>query len=81
MATSALPSLRQLRYLVELSERLNFRQAAEASFVTQSTLSRRRRAAATASASRAETRASADVVTISRCNVSSASRVTRPLTR
>ena len=39
MATSALPSLRQLRYLVELSERLNFRQAAEASFITQSTLS------------------------------------------
>jgi LysR family hydrogen peroxide-inducible transcriptional activator len=39
MATSALPSLRQLRYLVELADRLNFRQAAEASFVTQSTLS------------------------------------------
>ena len=36
---SALPSLRQLRYLVNLAERLNFRQAAEASFVTQSTLS------------------------------------------
>src|SRR5690242_3278523 len=36
---SALPSLRQLRYLVELADRLNFRQAAEASFVTQSTLS------------------------------------------
>jgi len=34
-----LPSLRQLRYLVELADRLNFRQAAEASFVTQSTLS------------------------------------------
>jgi len=36
---SALPSLRQLRYLVELADRLNFRQAAEACFVTQSTLS------------------------------------------
>jgi LysR family hydrogen peroxide-inducible transcriptional activator len=36
---SALPTLRQLRYLVELAERLNFRQAAEALFVTQSTLS------------------------------------------
>jgi LysR family hydrogen peroxide-inducible transcriptional activator len=35
----ALPSLRQLRYLVNLSERLNFRLAAEDSFVTQSTLS------------------------------------------
>jgi LysR family hydrogen peroxide-inducible transcriptional activator len=34
-----LPSLRQLRYLVVLSERLNFRAAAEACFVTQSTLS------------------------------------------
>ena len=36
---SALPSLRQLTYLVKLSEKLNFTQAAEASFVTQSTLS------------------------------------------
>jgi LysR family hydrogen peroxide-inducible transcriptional activator len=36
---SALPSLRQLRYLVELADRLNFRQAAAACFVTQSTLS------------------------------------------
>jgi LysR family hydrogen peroxide-inducible transcriptional activator len=36
---SALPSLRQLRYLVALSERLNFRLAAEDCFVTQSTLS------------------------------------------
>lgn len=36
---SALPSLRQLQYLVELAERRNFRQAAEACFVTQSTLS------------------------------------------
>jgi len=36
---SALPSLRQLRYLVVLAERLNFRAAAEACFVTQSTLS------------------------------------------
>jgi len=36
---SALPSLRQLGYLVELAERLNFRAAAEAQFVTQSTLS------------------------------------------
>ena len=35
----ALPSLRQLRYLVALAERLNFRAAAEDSFVTQSTLS------------------------------------------
>lgn len=35
----ALPTLRQLAYLVELSERLNFRAAAEARFVTQSTLS------------------------------------------
>ena len=35
----ALPTLRQLSYLVELSERLNFRVAAEARFVTQSTLS------------------------------------------
>jgi LysR family hydrogen peroxide-inducible transcriptional activator len=35
----ALPSLRQLRYLVVLAERLNFREAAEACFVTQSTLS------------------------------------------
>ena len=36
---SALPSLRQLSYLVKLSERLNFTQAAQACFVTQSTLS------------------------------------------
>ncbi|HSO07029.1 MAG TPA: LysR substrate-binding domain-containing protein [Pelomicrobium sp.] len=36
---AALPSLRQLAYLVALAERLNFRQAAEAQFVTQSTLS------------------------------------------
>jgi LysR family hydrogen peroxide-inducible transcriptional activator len=35
----ALPTLRQLAYLAELSERLNFRAAAEAQFVTQSTLS------------------------------------------
>jgi LysR family hydrogen peroxide-inducible transcriptional activator len=35
----ALPSLRQLRYLVALAERLNFRAAAEDTFVTQSTLS------------------------------------------
>jgi LysR family hydrogen peroxide-inducible transcriptional activator len=39
MPASALPSLRQLRYLVELARTLNFRQAAEACFVTQSTLS------------------------------------------
>ena len=39
MSHSALPSLRQLRYLVELSEQLSFREAAEACFVTQSTLS------------------------------------------
>ena len=37
--SSALPSLRQLRYLVTLSETLNFRRAAESLFVTQSTLS------------------------------------------
>jgi LysR family hydrogen peroxide-inducible transcriptional activator len=36
---SAMPSLRQLSYLVKLSEKLNFTQAAQASFVTQSTLS------------------------------------------
>jgi LysR family hydrogen peroxide-inducible transcriptional activator len=36
---SALPSLRQLSYLVKLAEKLSFTQAAEASFVTQSTLS------------------------------------------
>ncbi len=35
----SLPTLRQLAYLVALSERLNFRLAAEAQFVTQSTLS------------------------------------------
>jgi LysR family hydrogen peroxide-inducible transcriptional activator len=39
MTSYALPSLRQLRYLVELADSLNFRLAAEASFVTQSTLS------------------------------------------
>jgi LysR family hydrogen peroxide-inducible transcriptional activator len=39
MTSSSFPSLRQLRYLVELADRLNFRLAAEASFVTQSTLS------------------------------------------
>ncbi|MEO8628781.1 MAG: LysR substrate-binding domain-containing protein [Betaproteobacteria bacterium] len=39
MSASTLPSLRQLRYLVELAARLNFRQAAQACFVTQSTLS------------------------------------------
>jgi LysR family hydrogen peroxide-inducible transcriptional activator len=37
--TTALPSLRQLRYLVVLAEQLNFRKAAEQLFVTQSTLS------------------------------------------
>ena len=36
---TALPSLRQLAYLVRVAEKLNFTQAAEASFVTQSTLS------------------------------------------
>jgi LysR family transcriptional regulator, hydrogen peroxide-inducible genes activator len=36
---NALPTLRQLGYLVELAERLNFRAAAEARCVTQSTLS------------------------------------------
>lgn len=39
MERQALPTLRQLAYLVELSERLNFRVAAEAQLVTQSTLS------------------------------------------
>ena len=34
-----LPSLKQLRYLVALSEHLNFTQAAQSCFVTQSTLS------------------------------------------
>ena len=38
-APGALPSLRQLRYLVVLAEKLNFREAAAACFVTQSTLS------------------------------------------
>ena len=36
---STLTSLRQLQYLVALSEKLNFTRAAEACFVTQSTLS------------------------------------------
>ena len=36
---AALPSLRQLHYLVEVADKRNFRAAAEASFVTQSTLS------------------------------------------
>lgn len=36
---AALPSLRQLGYLVEVADRLNFRAAAAARFVTQSTLS------------------------------------------
>jgi LysR family hydrogen peroxide-inducible transcriptional activator len=36
---SALPTLRQLGYLVELAERLNFRAAADAQCVTQSTIS------------------------------------------
>lgn len=36
---SALPSLRQLRYLVTLADHLNFTRAAAACFVTQSTLS------------------------------------------
>jgi len=39
MERLALPTLRQLAYLVELSAHLNFRVAAEAQFVTQSTLS------------------------------------------
>jgi LysR family hydrogen peroxide-inducible transcriptional activator len=39
MANPLLPSLRQLRYLVEVGEKRNFRAAAEACFVTQSTLS------------------------------------------
>jgi LysR family hydrogen peroxide-inducible transcriptional activator len=37
--SNALPSLRQLRYLITLSETLNFRRAAENLYVTQSTLS------------------------------------------
>jgi LysR family hydrogen peroxide-inducible transcriptional activator len=36
---SALPSLKQLQYLVALSDQLNFTRAAESCFVTQSTLS------------------------------------------
>lgn len=36
---SALPSLKQLQYLVAISEQLNFTRAAESCFVTQSTLS------------------------------------------
>src|SRR6266478_9817976 len=36
---AALPSLRQLHYLVEVADKRNFRAAAEASFVTQSTMS------------------------------------------
>ena len=36
---AALPSLRQLQYLVALSEQLNFTRAAESCFITQSTLS------------------------------------------
>src|SRR4029453_12046147 len=39
MERLALPTLRQLPYLFELSARLNFRVAAEGQFVTQSTLS------------------------------------------
>jgi LysR family hydrogen peroxide-inducible transcriptional activator len=39
MEHPALPTLRQLGYLVELSVRLNFRVAAEGQFVTQSTMS------------------------------------------
>jgi len=38
-SASALPSLRQLSYLVAVAERLNFTQAAQDCFVTQSTLS------------------------------------------
>jgi LysR family transcriptional regulator, hydrogen peroxide-inducible genes activator len=38
-APARLPSLRQLRYLSVLADKLNFRAAAEACFVTQSTLS------------------------------------------
>lgn len=37
--SNVLPSLRQLRYLVAIAERLNFTQAAQDCFVTQSTLS------------------------------------------
>jgi LysR family hydrogen peroxide-inducible transcriptional activator len=36
---NAMPSLRQLSYLVQVADNRNFRAAAEASFVTQSTLS------------------------------------------
>jgi LysR family hydrogen peroxide-inducible transcriptional activator len=36
---AALPSIRQLRYLLAIAEHLNFTRAAEASFVSQSTLS------------------------------------------
>ena len=38
-STRALPSLRQLSYLVAVADRLNFTQAAQDCFVTQSTLS------------------------------------------
>lgn len=37
--SSALPTIRQLKYLIALSETLNFRQASEKLFITQSTLS------------------------------------------
>src|SRR5258706_16468908 len=36
---AALPSLRQLQYLVSVADRLSFRAAADACFVTRSTLS------------------------------------------
>lgn len=39
MSSTALPSLRQLAYLVAVADRLNFTQAAQDCFVTQSTLS------------------------------------------
>lgn len=37
--SSAIPSIRQLKYLIVLSETLNFHRASEKLFITQSTLS------------------------------------------
>ena len=36
---AAVPTIRQLKYLIVVSETLNFRQASEKLFITQSTLS------------------------------------------
>src|SRR5258707_8685184 len=61
MERPALPTLRQLAYLVELSERLDFRVAAEAQFVTQSTL--------TAGLKERETQLGVQLVERDNCNV------------